>query len=171
MAHGAVKHDYHILPPSPWPLVGSVAATIMAIGLIGWLKGGVLGIEKGNWAIFAAFFVFMSAQPDARAPVFLIFSTLMCAFTPATMLVREDRYKVMALSCSLPVTRRTIVGARYALTGALTIVGLAGAIAGGLAFTAALSGYPWYATATAAVGAFGFLLIRKLLATPGRIFD
>ena len=56
MAHGAVKHDYHILPPSPWPLVGSVAATLMAIGLIGWVKGGVLGIEKGNWALFAAGF-------------------------------------------------------------------------------------------------------------------
>ena len=26
------------------------------IGLIGWIKGGVLGIEKGNWAIFAAGF-------------------------------------------------------------------------------------------------------------------
>ena len=51
---GAVKHDYHILPPSPWPFVGSAAATVMAIGLIGWIKGGVLGIEKGNWAIFAA---------------------------------------------------------------------------------------------------------------------
>jgi cytochrome c oxidase subunit 3 len=56
MAHGAVKHDYHILPPSPWPLVGSIAATVMAIGLIGWIKGGVFGIEKGNWAIFAAGF-------------------------------------------------------------------------------------------------------------------
>ncbi|WP_297516037.1 cytochrome c oxidase subunit 3 [uncultured Caulobacter sp.] len=51
---GAVKHDYHILPPSPWPFVGSAAATVMAIGLIGWIKGGVFGIEKGNWAIFAA---------------------------------------------------------------------------------------------------------------------
>jgi cytochrome c oxidase subunit 3 len=56
MAHGAVKHDYHILPPSPWPLVGSIAATVMAIGLIGWIKGGVFWIEKGNWTIFAAGF-------------------------------------------------------------------------------------------------------------------
>ena len=53
MAHGAVKHDYHILPPSPWPLVGSVFAVLMAVGLIGWIKGGVLGIEKHNWYVFA----------------------------------------------------------------------------------------------------------------------
>ncbi|WP_165190672.1 cytochrome c oxidase subunit 3 [Caulobacter soli] len=53
MAHGAVKHDYHILPPSPWPFVGSASATIMAIGLIAWIKGGVFGIEKGQWWLFA----------------------------------------------------------------------------------------------------------------------
>ncbi|TCS18152.1 cytochrome c oxidase subunit 3 [Caulobacter sp. BK020] len=53
MAHGAVKHDYHILPPSPWPFVGSASATVMAIGLIAWIKGGVFGIEKGQWWLFA----------------------------------------------------------------------------------------------------------------------
>ena len=53
MAHGAVKHDYHILPPSPWPFVGSLAALMMATGLIAWIKGGVFGIEKGQWWLFA----------------------------------------------------------------------------------------------------------------------
>ncbi|MGR4866638.1 cytochrome c oxidase subunit 3 [Caulobacter sp. LARHSG274] len=53
MAHGAVKHDYHILPPSPWPFVGSASATMMALGLIAWIKGGVFGIEKGQWWLFA----------------------------------------------------------------------------------------------------------------------
>jgi cytochrome c oxidase subunit 3 len=53
MAHGAVKHDYHILPPSPWPFVGSVSAVALAIGLIIWIKGGVFGLEKGNPAVFA----------------------------------------------------------------------------------------------------------------------
>ncbi|HWW26185.1 cytochrome c oxidase subunit 3 [Caulobacter rhizosphaerae] len=56
MAHGAVKHDYHILPPSPWPFVGSASATLMAIGLIAWIKGGVFGIEKGQWWLFATGF-------------------------------------------------------------------------------------------------------------------
>ncbi len=53
MAHGAVKHDYHILNPSPWPLVGSVAATVMALGLVIWLKG-LFGLPAGTWWVFAA---------------------------------------------------------------------------------------------------------------------
>jgi cytochrome c oxidase subunit 3 len=32
MMAGAKNHDYHILPPSPWPLVGSMAALVMAVG-------------------------------------------------------------------------------------------------------------------------------------------
>src|SRR3989440_54299 len=39
MAHGDVKHDYHLVNPSPWPLVGSIAAVAMALGGITWLKG------------------------------------------------------------------------------------------------------------------------------------
>lgn len=50
MADGAVKHDYHLVNPSPWPLVGSIAATIMALGLVIGLKG-LFGIEKGNWYV------------------------------------------------------------------------------------------------------------------------
>lgn len=29
---GAKNHDYHILPPSPWPLIGSFASLVMAAG-------------------------------------------------------------------------------------------------------------------------------------------
>jgi cytochrome c oxidase subunit 3 len=39
MAHGAVKHDYHLVNPSPWPLIGSIGATIMMIGAVVWMKG------------------------------------------------------------------------------------------------------------------------------------
>ena len=38
MAEG-VKHDYHLVNPSPWPLVGSIAATVMAMGGVAWMKG------------------------------------------------------------------------------------------------------------------------------------
>ena len=52
MAHGAVRHDYHILNPSPWPLVGSVGATIMAIGFVIWKKG-LFGLDAGTlWPLF-----------------------------------------------------------------------------------------------------------------------
>jgi len=42
MADHAVKHDYHLVNPSPWPLVGSIFAFILAIGLVVLMKGLVL---------------------------------------------------------------------------------------------------------------------------------
>ncbi|MEM9221636.1 MAG: cytochrome c oxidase subunit 3 [Pseudomonadota bacterium] len=59
MASGKPNHDYHILDPSPWPLVGSVGAFIMAIGAVAmmrWNKGDVLfvaGMDIAGWGIFA----------------------------------------------------------------------------------------------------------------------
>ncbi|WP_411288486.1 cytochrome c oxidase subunit 3 [Phenylobacterium sp.] len=52
MAEG-VKHDYHLVNPSPWPLIGSVSATIMAMGGVAWMKG-LFGLEQGTWWLFAA---------------------------------------------------------------------------------------------------------------------
>jgi cytochrome c oxidase subunit 3 len=31
------QHDYHLVDPSPWPIIGSVSAFIMAVGAIGWM--------------------------------------------------------------------------------------------------------------------------------------
>jgi cytochrome c oxidase subunit 3 len=53
MAEG-VKHDYHLVNPSPWPLIGSVAATIMAIGAVVWMKGA-FGLEKSPVMFFIGF--------------------------------------------------------------------------------------------------------------------
>ncbi len=39
------NHDYHILDPSPWPLIGSIGAIIMAIGGIGWMRSLGEGAE------------------------------------------------------------------------------------------------------------------------------
>ena len=33
----AKHHDYHLVDPSPWPIVGSVAALALAVGLISWM--------------------------------------------------------------------------------------------------------------------------------------
>ena len=52
MAEG-VKHDYHLVNPSPWPLVGSMSATVMAIGAVMWMKG-LFGQPEGTWWLFAA---------------------------------------------------------------------------------------------------------------------
>ena len=41
MASGhATDHDYHIIPPSPWPFVGAISALVLAIGAIDWMHGG-----------------------------------------------------------------------------------------------------------------------------------
>ena len=52
MAAG-VKHDYHLVDPSPWPLVGSIAATIMAMGGVMWMKGLFGQPEGTSWLFFA----------------------------------------------------------------------------------------------------------------------
>ncbi|WP_332770553.1 cytochrome c oxidase subunit 3 [Phenylobacterium sp.] len=53
MAHGDVKHDYHLVNPSPWPLVGSASATVMALGGVTWMKG-LFGLPEGtSWLFFA----------------------------------------------------------------------------------------------------------------------
>jgi cytochrome c oxidase subunit 3 len=33
----AKQHDYHLVDPSPWPIVGSFAAFIMAVGAVSWM--------------------------------------------------------------------------------------------------------------------------------------
>jgi cytochrome c oxidase subunit 3 len=51
MAAG-VKHDYHLVNPSPWPLAGSFFATVMALGGVMWMKG-LFGQPEGTWWLFA----------------------------------------------------------------------------------------------------------------------
>jgi cytochrome c oxidase subunit 3 len=53
MAHEGVKHDYHLVNPSIWPLIGSISAVMMALGLVAGLKG-ILGVPKGDWWLMAA---------------------------------------------------------------------------------------------------------------------
>ena len=33
----AKQHDYHLVDPSPWPIVGSISAFVMALGAIFWM--------------------------------------------------------------------------------------------------------------------------------------
>ena len=52
MAHEGVKHDYHLVNPSPWPLIGSIAAVALALGLVVEMKG-LFGLPKGTWWLLA----------------------------------------------------------------------------------------------------------------------
>ena len=38
-AHATPHHDYHLVNPSPWPLIASIATTIMMVGAVVWMKG------------------------------------------------------------------------------------------------------------------------------------
>ncbi len=53
MAQDGVHHDYHLVNPSPWPLIGSAAAVVLTVGLV-IAMSGLWGIPKGNMAVFAA---------------------------------------------------------------------------------------------------------------------
>ncbi len=56
MAGAEVKHEYHLVNPSPWPIIGSIAATMMMAGAVTWMKSGagesglVLGAPDANGA-------------------------------------------------------------------------------------------------------------------------
>ncbi len=57
MAHGEVKHDYHLVNPSPWPFVGSVGALVAAIGAVVLMRGltteeGNFFLSRGQWPLF-----------------------------------------------------------------------------------------------------------------------
>ena len=36
----AKHHDYHLVDPSPWPIVGSVGAFTMLVGAVLWMNSG-----------------------------------------------------------------------------------------------------------------------------------
>ena len=35
-SHEGVHHDYHLVNPSPWPLVGSFFAVVFTAGMVVW---------------------------------------------------------------------------------------------------------------------------------------
>jgi len=41
---GAKNHDYHILPPSPWPMLSALAALWLAVGGLMWMKDAPHGM-------------------------------------------------------------------------------------------------------------------------------
>ncbi len=60
MANEPVRHDYHLVEPSAWPLVGSIAAFVTAVGAIAYfqtLKGSapLFGVFSGPWLLGLGF--------------------------------------------------------------------------------------------------------------------
>lgn len=78
-----------------------------------------------NLVIMTGFLVFMSSwEEGASAGTFAFFAGIMMAFVPVMIVTREDKFKAMALGCSLPVTRATIVRARYVLAVSSSVLGI-----------------------------------------------
>ncbi|MBY8974216.1 cytochrome c oxidase subunit 3 [Rhodobacteraceae bacterium NNCM2] len=42
---GHKNHDYHIIDPSPWPLLGAVSGFIMLVGMVIFMKGGTPAVS------------------------------------------------------------------------------------------------------------------------------
>jgi cytochrome c oxidase subunit III len=52
MAHAEVKHDYHLVDPSAWPIVGATGAFVMLIGVVFWVNesyAGFFGLQGQPW--------------------------------------------------------------------------------------------------------------------------
>jgi hypothetical protein len=81
-----------------------------------------------NALIFLAclgFFAHASEQTPPR--VYAGFAGFMMAFLPSILITREDKFNAMTLGCSLPVSRKTIVQARFLLSLGMSLVGIGGA--------------------------------------------
>jgi cytochrome c oxidase subunit 3 len=50
----AKHHDYHLVDPSPWPLVGSVSAFVMLVGAVMWMKSLQFGGLAAGPYLFGA---------------------------------------------------------------------------------------------------------------------
>ncbi|MFN3668915.1 MAG: cytochrome c oxidase subunit 3 [Brevundimonas sp.] len=83
-AHATPHHDYHLVNPSPWPLIASIAATIMMIGAVVWMKG--LAPADGD-PIAAALL------SDGKAAIFFagLAGVLLAAFGWWSDVIKESR--------------------------------------------------------------------------------
>ena len=47
------KHDYHLVDPSPWPIVTSLATLVTAVGAVFYFH------SEAMWLMVIGFFIFM----------------------------------------------------------------------------------------------------------------
>ena len=81
-----------------------------------------------NAVIFGACLtLFTTWEQDLPPRLYAGFSSFLLAFLPAVLVTREDKFNAMALGCSLPVSRKAIVQARFALSVGIALPGILGA--------------------------------------------
>ena len=54
MAHAEVKHDYHLVNPSPWPLLASLGVFLLALGGVIFMKG-LTDVAEGESLTFFSY--------------------------------------------------------------------------------------------------------------------
>ena len=54
-SHGGPKHPYHLVDPSPWPLIGAGLAGTMFGGAVMYMHGVMIGPIQGAWIMVAGF--------------------------------------------------------------------------------------------------------------------
>jgi hypothetical protein len=79
-----------------------------------WLGRKVLALNGLLFTFWFAFFLWMGGA-DTSVGEYIVLTSLMCVFLPVSLITRESKFNAAALTCSLPVTRREIVRARYVL--------------------------------------------------------
>ena len=52
MAHAEVKHDYHLVNPSPWPLLASIGLFVLALGAVVFMKGLASEVSGDEISLF-----------------------------------------------------------------------------------------------------------------------
>lgn len=77
-----------------------------------------------SFLLFAVMFGVMAAMPESPLREYTVMTSVVIAFLPIMIVTGEDKARAMALTCSLPVTRRTVVRARFILAGLMGTCGV-----------------------------------------------
>ena len=81
----------------------------------------------GYVPVLVVYLAYLASQLSSRN-VFITFACIMAAILPMVLITREDKFGAEAFVCSLPVTRRQVVHAKYVMSWSsaliLTIIGL-----------------------------------------------
>ena len=78
-----------------------------------------------NSVIFVACLTYFATAATRIPPqLFAGFASFMMAFLPAVIVTREDKFNAMTLGCSLPVSRKAIVQARFALSVGMALLSI-----------------------------------------------
>jgi len=76
-----------------------------------------------NFAVFSAFQVYSATQVSS-ARVWLVFASIYASFLAVTIFIREDKFGATGWACTLPVTRRELVLARFIEAWVMVLVAL-----------------------------------------------